>query len=163
MPGAISDIGLTSAPNVRIYAGGISSVKATEAASRFVDRRPARTLSRAKIWQSEGEIWRGATHADPFAPTLVAEGDDVSFDFGALERLWLTSIEEAMRSLELAPGARLYAIAFWLFYADEEEWLRRCVDEPLPSALFPNLSWSGTLCCRAATEPGRARWLDPER
>ena len=42
----------------------------------------------------------------------------MSFDFGALERLWLTSIEEAMMSIELERSERLYAIAFWLFYAE---------------------------------------------
>jgi hypothetical protein len=40
----------------------------------------------------------------------------MSFDFGALERLWLTSIEEAISSIELGHGERLYA--FWLFYAE---------------------------------------------
>jgi hypothetical protein len=42
----------------------------------------------------------------------------MSLDFGALERLWLTSIEEAMTSIELGRGERLYAMAFWLFYAE---------------------------------------------
>jgi hypothetical protein len=42
----------------------------------------------------------------------------MSFDFDALERLWLTSIEEALTSIRLRPGERLYAIAFWLFYAE---------------------------------------------
>lgn len=42
----------------------------------------------------------------------------MSFDFGALERLWLTSIEEALTLIELGRGERLYAIAFWLFYAE---------------------------------------------
>jgi hypothetical protein len=40
------------------------------------------------------------------------------FDFGALERLWLTSIEEAVSSIELRHGERIYAIAFWLLYAE---------------------------------------------
>src|SRR5262245_21908301 len=42
----------------------------------------------------------------------------MSFDFGALERLWLTSIEEVLTSIRLGRGERLYAIAFWLFYAE---------------------------------------------
>jgi hypothetical protein len=42
----------------------------------------------------------------------------MSFDFGALERLWLTSIEEALTSIEFGRGERLYAIAFWLFYSE---------------------------------------------
>jgi hypothetical protein len=42
----------------------------------------------------------------------------MSFDFGALERLWLTSIEEALTSIEFGRGGRLYAIAFWLFYRE---------------------------------------------
>jgi hypothetical protein len=42
----------------------------------------------------------------------------MSFDFGALERLWLTSIEEVLTSSRLGRGERLYAIAFWLFYAE---------------------------------------------
>src|SRR5258708_5325555 len=42
----------------------------------------------------------------------------MSFDFGALERLWLTWIEEALRSIELGRGERLYAITFWLFHAE---------------------------------------------
>jgi len=42
----------------------------------------------------------------------------MSFDFGALEGLWLTSIEEALASIEFGRGERLYAIAFWLFYAE---------------------------------------------
>jgi len=35
-----------------------------------------------------------------------------------LERLWLTSIEEVLTSIRLGRGERLYAIAFWLFYAE---------------------------------------------
>jgi hypothetical protein len=31
---------------------------------------------------------------------------------------WLTSIEEALTSIEFGRGERLYAIAFWLFYAE---------------------------------------------
>ena len=42
----------------------------------------------------------------------------MSFDFGALEHLWLTSIEEVLTSSRLGRGERLYAIAFWLFYAE---------------------------------------------
>jgi len=42
----------------------------------------------------------------------------MSFHFGALEHLWLTSIEEAMTSIELGRGERLYAVAFWLFHAE---------------------------------------------
>ena len=42
----------------------------------------------------------------------------MSFDFGVLERLWLMSIEEALTSIKLGRGERLYAIAFWLFYAE---------------------------------------------
>jgi hypothetical protein len=45
-------------------------------------------------------------------------GGAMSFDFGALERLWLTSIEEALTSIEFGRGGRLYAIAFWLFYRE---------------------------------------------
>jgi hypothetical protein len=40
------------------------------------------------------------------------------FDFRALERLWLVSIEEALASTEFGRDAHLYAIAFWLFYAE---------------------------------------------
>jgi len=47
------------------------------------------------------------------------------FDFSALERLWLTSIEEAISSIELRHGERLYAIAFWLFYAERRDVQRR--------------------------------------
>jgi hypothetical protein len=42
----------------------------------------------------------------------------MSFDFGDLERLWLTSIEEVLTSIRFGRGERLYAIAFWLFYAE---------------------------------------------
>jgi len=42
----------------------------------------------------------------------------MSFDFGVLERLWLMSIEEALTSIKLGRGERLYAIAFCLFYAE---------------------------------------------
>jgi len=47
------------------------------------------------------------------------------FDFGALERLWPTSVEEAISSIELRHGERLYAIAFWLFYAERRDVQRR--------------------------------------
>jgi hypothetical protein len=42
----------------------------------------------------------------------------MTFDFDALERLLLTSIEEALTAIELGRGERLYAIAFWLFYSE---------------------------------------------
>src|SRR5262245_20987815 len=42
----------------------------------------------------------------------------MSFDFDALERLWLTSIEEALTLIEFSRDERLYAIAFWLFYSE---------------------------------------------
>ena len=40
------------------------------------------------------------------------------FDFPALEQLWLASIEDALTALQLPAGERLYALAFWLFYAE---------------------------------------------
>jgi hypothetical protein len=36
----------------------------------------------------------------------------MSFDFGALERLWIRSIEEALTPIEFGCGERLYAMAF---------------------------------------------------
>jgi hypothetical protein len=49
--------------------------------------------------------------------SLAIAGKKMRFDFGALERLWLTSIEEAI-SMELRRGERLYAIAFWFFHGE---------------------------------------------
>ena len=41
-----------------------------------------------------------------------SSGNAMSFDFGVLECLWLMSIEEALTSIKLGRGERLYAIAF---------------------------------------------------
>ena len=67
-------------------------------------------------------IWPAAQH-EGFDPRVT----DMSFDFGALERLWLTSIEEALLSSE-DKTVKLWdtATAALIRTFDDWPWWRRC-------------------------------------